>query len=178
VLRLEKEQRKATKASEIRQRFRMFATCPPSTSIFLRGGQVWDNWSQLYFQSDLTLDLASFAITGREPIFTNAYWYAFYWLGKPLDDDDRLRVGGSTTGTTWWEEYETAVEAEQAALADNCNQLHTYPPWDWGIPIGCVILRNNGDTALPNQFQVVDSINRGHSYIFQTHNNLATRNVM
>jgi hypothetical protein len=89
-------------------------------------------------------------------------------------DGSRLYVGG---GGGFWNEYATAGEAEEAAMANDCPQLHTLPPWDYGIPIGCVILRNNGNTSNTNQFMEIEPVNRGRSYIFKTHQSIAPRNV-
>lgn len=153
----------------------MCGTIPPSTSIDVRGGQVWSTFGEINTCPGATFDLADPAVTGRSPVFTTPYAYGYYWLAMYVDAS-RLRVGGGTTA--YWEELLTAAEAEEAALANDCNQLHTLPPWDWGISIGCVILRNNGNVTEANQFQPIDQINRGQSYVFRTYNSLTSRNVM
>jgi len=58
-------------------------------------------------------------------------------------------------------EYETAAEAEDRAwelVAENAS--------DYGFICGTIVFRNNGDTEHYNQFQEIDPVNRGRSYIF------------
>ena len=123
-----------------------------------------------------TFDIADSDDTNESRSFSNAYYYAFYWLSI-LTDGSQLYVGGNTSGS-WWVERETHSEIEAEAMAVDCYQLHSWPPWDYGIPIGCIILRNNGNTVDKNQFMPIDPVNRGRSYIWRTHDSLAPRNVM
>jgi hypothetical protein len=157
-------------------RFRMAATCPPSTSIHVRGGQAWNTGGgEWYKVPSATFDLAVYETAYVAPVFAQAYYYAFYWLAADLDGN-RLYVGGGSTASLW-SEHATAAEAEQAALAHDCVQLRSWPPWDYGIPIGCVILRNNGNTVDPCQFQAVDQANRGRSYILRTYSSFVPVNI-
>lgn len=153
----------------------MSASCPPDTFIHVRGGQWCDTgWGDFGEVPTVSFDMTAYATTNKNVTFTNAYWYSFYWLSiHPAGT--RLYVGGAAA---WWVEYAMAAEAEEAAMAVNCSQLRSFPPWDYGIPIGCIILRNNGNTTDYNQFAVIDPVNRGHSYILRTHKNIAPRNVI
>jgi hypothetical protein len=150
----------------------MSASCPPDTLIHVRGGQWFSTGRGQYGEVPTTsFDMTDSASHGRNHTFANADWYVFFWMS--IDDDgSRLYVGGG--GLT---EYETGGEAEEAAMATDCVQLLTNPPWDYGIPIGCVILRNNGNTSNTNQFMEIEPVNRGRSYIFKTHQSIAPRNV-
>lgn len=152
----------------------MSSSCPPDTFIHVRGGQWFSTSYGQYGEVPTTsFDMTESASHGRSRSFTNADWYVYFWMS--IDDDgSRLYVGG---GSGFWNEYETAGEVEQAAMATDCIQLHTNPPWDYGVPIGCVILRNNGNTVDRNQFMAIDPVNRGRSYIFKTHKSIAPRNV-
>lgn len=157
------------------QQFLMAPTNPPSTSIHISGGKTGSAWSGSILPST-TFDLADYDTLQRSPVFVNAGWYGFYWLAINGFDASRLYVGG-TTATAWFVEYETAVEAEQAAMAPDCPQIVTFSPFDYGPVLGIVILRNNGNTAQGNQFLPIDAVNRGRSYIYRTHDSFIPSNM-
>jgi hypothetical protein len=159
------------------EQFRMGATNPPSTSVTISGG--WGGFIGLggYWHRPTTaLDLADYSVTRRRnTAFANPYWYGFYWMAISMTDLTRVYIGGGADfmagagdSQRWFPQYETAVEAEQGAQ-EGYWQLHTYPPWDYGPMLGCVILRNNGNTTEANQFMPIDPVNRGRSYIWWTH---------
>ena len=151
--------------------FRAAVSCPPDTRIHMRGGQVWgdpDQWDgRSWYVDSASYDLADATDTGYNYTFTNADYYRpmavmLRYSGNSLalgtDPPIYIMPGAS--------EYATAAEAEEAA----------YPPWPggefdpdawWGIPLGIFIIKNNGNTTLPNQFLPIDRVNRGRSYLFR-----------
>lgn len=153
-------------------RFRIFPTCPPSTSIHFQGGLLW--WPEYsiypagFFIPSYTVDLTDTDKVTTPFKFTTPYWYVSALIGIdqyiwPIPED------GWPTSTPddivyWYRssiEYETAEEAEVAAM-ELRGQVAIY----YGHNMGGIILRNNGNTTEYNQFMVVDPINRGHSYLF------------
>ena len=140
-------------------------TCPPSTQIWVRGGFLWQGtyggdgvgWRV----SSATFDLADEEDTGASIIFASPDHYigvvlALYQGAYP-GEAQRLRLH--------WDgvEYATAAEAEDAADA----ALYSQSPAFEDYPLALAILRNSGDTASPNQFQPVDAVNRGRSYLWR-----------
>jgi hypothetical protein len=188
IRRLERQQR--IRAGNTRQydsdQFVVSATCPPSTSIYFIGGMRWWNTNQLwghgYFVPSYTVDL-----TDPEKVscrvnygnytytFTNPYWYApcviilnSYGLDAketwPADPpDDCIYLGGTNRTTPFtFEEFATAAEAETALLATRRLQYAQA----YGTAATGLILRNNGNTTLPNQYMPIDPVNRERSYLF------------
>jgi len=178
VKRLERQRRRraGTAQNWDQYRYTLSPSCPPSTTVHVRGGLWGDlaSFGGVGMTPSADFDLSDSASTGRDALFVNADYYVFYWLSVDYEGD-RLYVGGGAT--TWWYEFETAAEAEIAAMANDCPQLHNFPPWDYGIPVGCLILRNNGNIVDYNQFLPIDQVNRGRSYVLRTHQHLAPRNV-
>lgn len=147
--------------------FRLAASCPPSTTVHMRGGRVWGDptsWTgESWYVESASYDLADISDTGDSYWFTNPYYYISFavmlrWSGTPGTSPPLYIV--NTT------EYATGAEAEEAA----------YPPWPggrfdsdafYGIPLAIVIMRNNGNTGLVNQYMPVDAVNRGRSYIWR-----------
>lgn len=148
--------------------FRIAVSCPPSTVIHMRGGQVWvdpDITGQQWYVEPASYDLADPNDTGHNYTFTNPHYYRgyavlLYWYANPgavITYPIRLFSTG---------EYATAAEAENAV----------YPVWPdgrfrhdayYGQPLGVVIIRNNGNTSSSNQFMPIDKVNRGRSYLWR-----------
>lgn len=176
IRRLERTQhlREGTAQNWDQYHYLMSASCPPDTFIHVRGGQWCDTgWGDCGEVPTVSFDMTEYATCNRNVRFTNANWYTYYWLSiHPAGT--RLYIGGYNV----LYEFATAAEAEEEAMSPTCLQLLAYPPWDYGIPIGCLILRNNGNTTDYNQFLSIDPVNRGRSYILRTHKHIAPRNVM
>lgn len=185
--RLEKQQQRqaGTVRSADDYQFTVSPTCPPSTSITYHGGLAWWTVAEIYpagfhipgYTVDLTdPDKVSVRVTpGYTYTFTNAYWYAPCVLGLASDiwpppeppatwptepPDDILFLYGDV-GAPYLAEFETAAEAEVA-----CREIRADFAVPYGIIIAGLILRNNGNTVEPNQYQPVDMMNRGRSYLF------------
>ena len=187
--RMDKEQKRRGGTVQNREsnEFTIFPTCPPSTSIHFRGGLAWylatDVWPTGFFIPSYTVDLTDPDKTSVRPnyfsytyTFTNARWYApclivisQYPVWPPPEPPDTwpdevpdhiIELDGDT-GYPYMEEYETAAEAEEA-LIDIRKDYSTYT----GIPAAGLILRNNGNTSGTNQYEPIDKINRGRSYLF------------
>jgi len=177
---LERRERKARSDADYRNsddaNFKVRATCPPSTSVLITGG--WACYPPSFYDGGLawfaetqTVDLAD---EDAAPFywpytFTNAYWYmplvvGLYLSGEPSGSAPFQLYG---TGTPRYltgggnEEFETATEAEGALdtfIDDNvCESC---------LALCRLVLRNNGNTIDPNQFQPIDQVNRGRSYIW------------
>lgn len=169
--------------------FTLHPTCPPSTSLNIRGGYAWQvvgliipyGW---YFPT-YTVDMADSdkvsvrgGAGGYTYTFTNPYWYAPCALvysnemypPQPPDtwpaeiEDGRIYLYGLIPGIAsppYLNEYETAEEAEVASRAIRGDSASSY-----GIVCGYIILRNNGNIEGVNQYQPIDQVNRGRSYLF------------
>jgi hypothetical protein len=113
-----------------------------------------------WFVDSQSFDISDNAVTGQSFVFTNGGGYTFFALG--------LRGGGApgTTGTPLLvdigAEYATAVEAEQAAIAVTSQDVY-----NGAIPLGLLVLRNDGTLVAANQFLPIDAVNRGRSYILR-----------
>ena len=161
-------------------RFEVTCTCPPSGKIQLRGGWVYE-YRAWYVQSFPSMNLAGY--TGQRYQFINPYWYTYWYFGlrdgHPPDHTGRNLFcyarwiydwpGPEPEATEW----ETASEAEQAAMVD--APCYPYSVWEEGIPLGCVIWRNNGNITSTNEFLPIEPVNRGNSYLFKTHKHLKPR---
>lgn len=187
--RLERTQRQQAKAVQNPDtyQFAVSPTCPPSTSIIFRGGLTWWGpwafWPAGYYIPGYTVDLTdSDKVSVRVNYsnytytFTNPYWYApclviitSYATWPPPEPpetwpetapDDILYLYGGI-GSPYLQEFETAAEAE-----DVCRTIRGDTGSYYGIVAGGLILRNNGNTTDPNQYEAVDPINRGRSYLF------------
>ena len=148
--------------------FRASPTCPPTTAFHARGGMVWGDPSQWngasWYVSGSTYDMADIGDSGDAFWFSNPYYYIpaavmLRWSGTPGTTPPLYIITGSA-------EYATAAQAEEAA----------YPAWPGGafmadaalgIPFAILVMRNNGNTTLVNQYQPIDRVNRGRSYIFK-----------
>jgi hypothetical protein len=126
-----------------------------------------------------TFDLLDFSnIRSQQMLFTIPYAFTYLWVAVTWDGE-QLTAGGSGSGTDyrWFEEFDTALEAEEASMATNLMQLNYYSSASYGAFCGCLILRNNGDVSQPNQVMEIDPVNRGRSYIWRNRQSTATRNV-
>jgi len=164
--------------------FRLSPTCPPSTSITFRGGLAWfptsGIWSTGFYIPSYTVDLAdpektSVRVSSSNYVytFTNAHWYAPCVVGisqelwpppDPWPDavpDDAINLYGGI-GSPYLQEFETAAEAETALGEIMAGEISAF----YGVAAGGLVLRNNGNTTEYNQYQPVDLINRGRSYLF------------
>lgn len=162
------------------------AICPPTTSIYVRGGRmVWPaSWAEgvSYYLSDETLDFTTpeASIAYQWPYsFTNANWYlpvyvVIAWLGAYTTIEDtgygtpRFRLYGADYYSFYgggFVEYETSGEAEDAIDGTNPDFYQDHI-CEVGLPICRVILRNNGTVGEPYQFMPVDAVNRGRSYLW------------
>jgi hypothetical protein len=153
--------------------FQIALSCPPSTVIHVRGGQVWGNpdsesgW-QWYVPSG-SYDLADEDDTGFSYTFAVAYTYRavsvhIRYSGNPdyiYDPPDPFLRFVPATG-----EFSTAAGAENDAYFPWEGGIYV-PDIDYGICLGIFVLRNNGNTAEPNQFMPIDRANRGRSYYWR-----------
>lgn len=187
INRLERQQqRRAGTVQTDAHAFTLHPTCPPSISITFHGGLAWfpafATYPTGFFIPTYTVDLTdSDKVSVRLGYFnytftfTNAYWYVpcvvtisqqLWPPPEPPDTwpdtvpDNALYLYGGI-GSPYLEEFETAAEAEVACMAIRGDTAARY-----GMVAGGLILRNNGDTVQPNQYESVDLVNRGKSYLF------------
>jgi len=158
----------------------MTPTLPPSTSINVRGGWVvypmLSGYGGTWKVPSSTFDLTDFDIISYNIRFTNPYWYTLFIVSlldpRPDANLELLITGPYNTDfalsgkITQWA---TAVEAE-STLFDASYQSGVDPAGEGAIVLGSIVIRNNGDTIGVNQFQPIDGVNRGRSYIFYTQN--------
>ena len=155
-------------------RFRLSPTCPPSTSITFHGGLAWwpaySSYPAGFFIPTYTVDLSDTSKTYGEFIFSNANWYSAVLLGleqdmwpppAPPDTWPDTLPDGCIYLARSGDEFETAVEAEVTVRELVGSRVARY-----GVCMGGVVLRNNGNIIDYNQFLPIDPINRGRSYIF------------
>lgn len=191
VRRLERIQAKrAIGTSQDGYAFSLHPTCPPSTSLNIRGGYAWQvvgyliqyGWYFPTYTVDLTdVDKVSVrgGVAGYSYTFTNPYWYVpcavvysqeMYPPQPPdtwpddIEDDSIYLYGvfiGMPTPPPYLYEVETAAEAEEIA-----RRIQGDLAGGDGTVCGYVILKNNGNTDGPNQYEPIDMVNRGRSYLF------------
>jgi len=185
VRRLEQGQQRRAGSVQNRDtyQFRISPTCPPSTSIVLRGGLIWNtaNWVENWgwYIPSYTIDLTDTAkarwYNRTTYTFTNAGWYApgslvprAYSAGLSAKEewpdtvpDNSLYMKGTTGAFPRVQEFETAAEAEERLLEYEAS-------WGefWGPPTTGLIIRNNGNITESEQYLPVDPVNRGRSYLF------------
>lgn len=168
--------------------FLISPTCPPSTSVHMRGGLCWWGSSAIYgygwYVPTYTIDLTDSdkvsvrgGHAGYTYTFTNPYWYAPAIIVAGTGDgglyardewptevpDEALYIRGTINVSPYLEEFETYAEAEDRL--GNSRQLELC--MGYGVPTTSIILRNNGNILSPNQYMEVDKINRGRSYLFR-----------
>lgn len=187
VSRLEREQAKLDVREDYHEAgyFTVRPTCPPSAGFYVQGGRIamvpsWDGVT--YYLRGGLVDLETHQETYWDHVFTNAGWYLplyvtvnwLYtaWDSGYVDVTDAVRFHGAEPGPGFgysgggFVEFETAAEAEDAIDAKDPRYLIQDHIVEEGIPIARIVLRNNGDTARPNQFLPVEMANRGQSYLW------------
>lgn len=166
--------------------FTVHPTCPPSVGLYVRGGRMALPPSMgacMFYVNDGHVDLQTHNQNYWPYTFANPYWYlplyvtiTWYYTawGDPyvnVSDPDVILLHGSIPGPGFgysgggYEEFETAAEAEDAIDAQRDDVFQDYI-CELGEPVARLVLRNNGNVMLPSQFQPVDPINRGRSYIW------------
>jgi len=156
--------------------FTISATCPPSTSVFMRGGLIWRTpvlvRSYGWYIPSYKLDLADpdITYTAFKPSADRAYWYrAFnivpncYYVPylEPREDwpDTAPERSVYLRSVAAWKE--TTEEVENTILQNERSIGQNYGP-----ATTSVVLRNNGNTTEYNQWMPIDPVNRGRSYLF------------
>jgi len=185
--RLERSQRRQAGGAQNwdAYQFKVSPTCPPSTSVYFRGGLCWfpsafasaHGWFVNNYTVDLSdtdLTTTSTSLTYHSYIFTNANWYAgcvvvlrfglnpdtYDLYPSPLPDQS-IVLAGTLAGTAdAIEEFATAAEAENALQTMSVERANSA-----GLPMAALVLRNNGNTTDPNQWMAIDRVNRGRSYL-------------
>ena len=164
---------------------RVVASCPPSTSLFMRGGlvhsqlgQYGEDFSGFAWQvPNLEIDLTDPTSVTKDLAFTIANYYRgvnlVLNLPEPLDNPQSDNWTFNLLG--YENEYATAAEAEQDLqdwLYIGANPNYAWPdPWGdepAGMPLVGLILRNNGTVGTGTPILPVDSVNRDRSYIWPT----------
>lgn len=151
-------------------RFAVSVSQPPDTRLHMRGGFLYSNPYMGYGYGGgrwriepRSFDLSDVAVTGESVTFAHSYWYLGWVVVHQVTYPDY------TPSRPIWvaasDEVATAAEAEEGAL-DWLHVAWSYA-WENGIVLGVVVLRNNGDTGQPNQFQPIDAVNRGRSYLWR-----------
>lgn len=162
--------------------FTLHPTCPPSTRVIFTGGYAWQVSGYLieygYYTPTYDVDLTDgtkVLIYGAPApwtyTFTNANWYlpSLFVVRRfasppetwPEEIPNYLIFLYCTIDGTVGVEYETASGAE-----GGLRQIIGDDAADGGVICGGIVLKNNGDTENANQFEPVDSVNRGRSYLF------------
>lgn len=151
----------------------------------MRPGSVWswgfpeyglDDPSHQYWVDGGLYDLTAYHYGHQWFIFSQPYYYTYWYFGIYLGSRTRplyVTARYYLTGYVGQREWPTAEEVEAAALADEAGGSF-YPAW-YGIPLGIVILRNNGVVGQRNQFLPVEMSNRGNSYFLMCRSNMAPR---
>jgi len=177
LLDLERREKLARRSEDYRAKFefKVAPTCPPSTAINIHGGRAWNPTDSNYpgrgwTVPNLSLDVADVDDVGSCHNFSNAYYY----LGTVVTltygyNPDSVAAGDPalTLYGTWpaWTERATAAEAEDDCIDVLWNAANR--PWDYGLPLCMLVIRNNGTTLADCQYMPIDAVNRGRSYIWQ-----------
>jgi len=157
------DKRAAFVADTEHYQFRIACSCPPSTTLYMRGGLIYNydpTGNSWYVDSD-AIDFTSDTQFGGVTFnFTNANYYL---TGVLLIDFSGNPAPYEYTYYTSSTEHATAAEAEQ--------NLTTYwfnvrAIWGSSYPLCGVILRNDGVTGAGTHILPIDPINRGRSYIW------------
>lgn len=149
--------------------FKVAPSCPPSTTIHMRGGTVWGDWGagwdgDAWYVDSASHDMADINDSGDAYWFTNAYYYISFAV--MLKDSGYPGTSPPLYVITSAAEYATGAEAEAAAFPAIATGAFD-PDAGFGIPLAILIMRNNGDTTLVNQYMPIDGVNRGRSYIWR-----------
>lgn len=178
VRNLERRQQKLVTQNRNMDAYRWLvrASCPPDTRIWLWSGRTREpsaggTGTAAWWVGAQALELSgsgSVVSAASHYTFTNAYWYCPVTVvpDELWEDDISLilfgpGVGGGITGGGLTE-YETATEAETALDAFLTDGIASQGP-----PCCQLILRNNGNTALQDQYMAIDAVNRGRSYLYR-----------
>lgn len=154
-------------------------------------GRAWTVPTQSYDLSDDHNEVSTAYVSRADPStiplhFANAYWYKPATLLLLVPDE--LENPSASDWRLWLlcageeYEYETAAEAEQLDFQsfdiDNSYwpdpegytgaPLYDYFPRQAGMPLCGVILRNDGVIGYGRNFQSIDMVNRGRSYLWPT----------
>jgi len=155
-------------------RLQITPSCPPSTTLQMRGGWVvhtfyWLSYGSVRYIPSVACDLTDSTKTGYTANFTNANWYHGAILCIYLDlayntyeEASEVSQWFELVGTTV--EYETAGEAEGQidALLNGSSAVYRER-----IPLCGLVLKNDGNTEVDGAILPVDAINRGRSYLFR-----------
>jgi hypothetical protein len=158
-----KEAQRATDVNEpLSDHFRVSTSCPPSTVLHIRGGNVWEssNWIGRgfgYYIEEYSVDFGDAEdieeYTGN---FSNAGYYIGVIFGRGYYGEAHCIGSGI--------EFASAGEAE----ADIENIALRMSPWfgvdEGALPLCGLVLRNNGITSTDGAILPIDRINRGRSY--------------
>lgn len=147
--------------------FQVAVSCPPSTVLHIRGGNVWESsyWVGVGYGYYIAADTADFSdadtIEGYSGNFTNADYYIGVVFGRGFYGEDWFCVGGDT-------EFATAAEAE----ADIEDDALLNAPWrgydlNGGLPLVGLVLRNDGRTGVDGAVLPIDRVNRSRSYYWK-----------
>lgn len=177
--------------------FSLSPTCPPSTSVIIRGGKAWRNavyWFVIGYNVEkptITVDIATERMVQDQrtspPVldlsFNNPYYYKalifMYW------GDWVFYEQYCTPGTLDWVtnecrfsylaadvEYATSQEAEakidSLMNGELCGGRYGGGLYyEYAFPLAGLVLRNNGVTGLAGQIMEIDKLNRQRSYIYR-----------
>lgn len=144
--------------------FQVAVACPPSTVLYVRGGNVWKGrwiWGgdvgDGNFIPPESVDFSDpDSIDGYDGNFTNAYYYKGYLLGIDRISDEWFCTGDG-------DEFATGAEAE----ADIGSVAMLDTPWTEGLPLIAIVLRNNGNVGMDGAVMAIDRVNRGRSYYWK-----------
>lgn len=147
--------------------FQVAVSCPPSTVLHIRGGNVWESsyWGGVGYGYYIAADTADFSdvstIEGYSGNFSTAGYYIGVIFGRGFYGEDWFCLSSGT-------EFATAAEAE--VDIEDVTMLDS--PWrgydfNGGLPLVGLVLRNDGRTAVDGAILPIDRVNRGRSYYWK-----------
>jgi hypothetical protein len=170
--------------------FRVTPTCPPSTTLRIRGGLLWpdpETWfalGSIVNIEDMACDFTDVERTGLALNFLNPHFYlayvmcfdlSYFWYSIYYE----VGEGKNVTQPFWFwgsgAEYATAAEAETEIdqRLNGGGPVYAFMsdaglPFQRGdtMPLCGLILRNNGVVGTDGQILAIDPINRGRSYLW------------
>lgn len=161
-----------TRGEAVRSWFKVHATCPPSLTVIVSGGFLYEtpagSTGKARWYGNNTANLGPGGINGGAPAFTNANYYrglVLLFSGSPWAGDTTpagfryIYAAGS-----WVDEFATAEDAE-ADVVDHV--MYTKTPAASYLPLAVIITRNNGTIGTKGQILQIDAINRGNSYLWK-----------
>lgn len=150
-------------------------TCPPSTSLFVRGGREFNaalvaayNY-RVYTIPDKTVDLTDPDQAGIDIAFSNANWYQVYCLLMKLPAEPDQPTADDWQFLLWGDGVELETSGEAEAYMEIPILVDSQPWYDGslnGYPLCGIILRNNGTIGAGCPILPVDLVNRGRSYLW------------